>query len=83
MLLSLLIDVSDFLSTAKTVTFPALTSMFCVPFDIIDNNVIETDETFVVRISTDDRQINEPDADPVVRIIDDDGKLSLHKSYQP
>ncbi len=66
---------ADFVSTAKTVEFPALTSQICVLFDIVDNDVIEDIETFEVSISTSDPLVIKPDENLQVRIIDDDGKL--------
>ena len=69
------IDVADFVSAAKTVEFPKLTSQICVMFDIVDNKVIEDTETFEVTISTDDPLVIKPDEALQVRIIDDDSKL--------
>jgi len=64
---------ADFYGTSRTLNFPAGTATASIDIDILNDTVVESDESFAVRLfrATGTTQIAEEYA--TVRIIDDDG----------
>lgn len=67
------IDGTDYIGGEKIETFPAMTEQMCTSFEILDDHIIEPNETFIVQIDINDPLVVEPAMPSVVIILDDDG----------
>ena len=67
----------DFITTSAVLTFNASTSLQCDQVIIINDGILENNETFFVQLESSDDAVNVSLNSAPVAIIDDDGEFGL------
>ena len=65
---------SDYTTTELTLTFNSSITTVTIPISIIDDDILETNETFLLRLSSEDPTLGVAPSDAMITIIDDDSK---------
>ena len=71
-------NVSDYVPISKDLVFSPMESSISVPITIIDDGLVESNESFIVQLCHTSYPLNDLCIQSKVTIVDDDGKLSLY-----